>query len=113
MYEYSAKCMRVVDGDTLDCEIDLGFDIVIRERVRFAGINAPETRTRDLEEKKRGLASKARVMELCGEGTRFLLQTQYDRHGKYGRVIGRIILENGECLNDLLVEEGHAVSRNY
>lgn len=105
--------MRVVDGDTLDCEIDLGFDIVIRERVRFAGINAPETRTRDLEEKKRGLASKARVMELCGEGTRFLLQTQYDRHGKYGRVIGRIILENGECLNDLLVEEGHAVSRNY
>ncbi len=113
MYEYKAICTRVVDGDTLDCEIDLGFDIVIRERVRFAGINAPESRTRDLEEKKRGLASKARVMELCGGGTVFTLKTQYDKHGRYGRVMGRIILENVECLNDLLVEEGHAVPKDY
>ena len=62
MYEYSAKCLRVVDGDTLDCEIDLGFDIFIHERVRFYGIDAPESRTRDLEEKKRGLAAKDRVV---------------------------------------------------
>ena len=54
MYEYKAKLVRVVDGDTIDCEIDLGFDITVRQRVRFAGINAPESRTRDLEEKKRG-----------------------------------------------------------
>jgi len=113
MYEYSAKCTRVVDGDTIDCEIDLGFDITIRERVRFAGINAPESRTRDLEEKSRGLAAKARVSEILGQGERFILRTEYDRIGKYGRVIGVVILENGNNLNDLLVEEGHAVRKDY
>ena len=113
MYEYSAKCIRVVDGDTIDCEIDLGFDISIRERVRFHGINAPESRTRDLEEKKRGLAAKDRVIEVMKENETFVLRTKYDRIGKYGRVIGDIILENGDCLNDVLVEEGHAVRKNY
>ena len=113
MYEYSAKCIRVVDGDTIDCEIDLGFDVFIRERVRFAGINAPESRTRDLEEKSRGLAAKARVVELLGEGEKFTLKTEYDRLGKYGRVIGTIILENGESLNNMLVLEGHAVEKDY
>ena len=113
MYEYSAKCIRVVDGDTLDCDIDLAFDITIRERVRFHGINAPESRTRDLEEKKRGLAAKDRVIEVMKENETFVLRPKYDRLGKYGRVIGDIILENGDCLNDVLVEEGHAVRKNY
>ena len=113
MYEYSAKCIRVVDGDTLDCDIDLGFDITIRERVRFHGINAPESRTRDLEEKKRGLAAKARVIEVMKENETFVLRTKYDRLGKYGRVIGDIILENGDCLNDGLVEAGHAGRKHY
>ena len=113
MYEYKATCRRVVDGDTIDCDIDLGFDIMIHERVRFADINAPESRTRDLEEKKRGLAAKARVQELLSEGTEFILRTQYDKIGKYGRVIGVIVLSDGEILNEMLVSEGHAERRNY
>ena len=113
MYEYKAKCTRVVDGDTIDCEIHLGFDIVIRERVRLANINAPESRTRNLEEKVRGLASKDRVIELMEENEVFVLRTEYDRSGKYGRVIGVIVLSDGGILNDLLVSEGHAVAVNY
>ena len=112
MYEYKAICQRVVDGDTIDCTIDLGFDITIHERVRFADINAPESRTRDLEEKKRGLAAKARVSEILSVGTEFVLKTQYDKVGKYGRVIGVIILSSGEILNEMLVSEGHAERRN-
>ena len=61
MYTYKAKLDRVIDGDTIDVNIDLGFDIQIKKRVRFAGINSPESRTRDLEEKARGLAAKDRV----------------------------------------------------
>ena len=113
MYEYSAKCIRVIDGDTIDCEIDLGFDISIRERVRLAGINAPESRTRDLVEKSQGLAAKARVKEIMEENERFVLQTEYDKTGMYGRVIGTIVLFNGESLNDMLVSEGHAVKKDY
>ena len=58
MYTYKAKLDRVVDGDTLDANIDLGFDITVHKRIRLAGINTPESRTRDKEEKKRGLAAK-------------------------------------------------------
>ena len=58
MYTYKIKLDRVVDGDTIDAEIDLGFDVSVKKRVRFMGINTPESRTRDLEEKKRGLAAK-------------------------------------------------------
>ena len=64
MYIYSAKCLRVVDGDTLDAQVDLGFDTFKKIRIRLVGINTPESRTRDLEEKERGLAAKARVKEL-------------------------------------------------
>ena len=116
MYEYNATCIRVVDGDTVDCVIDLGFSIRHKVRVRLAGIDAPESRTRDLEEKKRGLDAKARVVEILNSNNnRFIIKTEYDRTGKYGRVIGTILLssENGESLNDLLVTEGHAVRRNY
>ena len=120
MYEYHAKCTRVVDGDTIDCEIDLGFDIITRQRIRFAGINAPESRTRDLEEKKRGLLAKDRVIELLNNNNNnFIIHTEYDRKGKYGRIIGTIFLssngdnEKSESLNDLLVTEGHAVRKNY
>ena len=61
MYEYKAKLVRVIDGDTIDCIIDLGFDVRLKERIRLKGIDTPETRTRDLEEKKRGFAAKERV----------------------------------------------------
>ena len=68
MYTYKARLDRVIDGDTIDANIDLGFDITVHKRIRLAGIDTPESRTRDLEEKKRGLASKARLIELIDKG---------------------------------------------
>ena len=75
MYEYKIKLDRVIDGDTIDAEIDLGFDIRTKKRIRFLGINTPESRTRDLEEKARGLAAKARVKELLENSTYIILKS--------------------------------------
>ena len=116
MYTYKAILDRVVDGDTIDVKIDLGFDVSIKKRVRFAGINAPESRTRDLEEKARGLAAKDRVKAILAENPSFTLEST--EIGKYGRVLGKIhinILDGSEgltqiCLNDQLIKEGHAVA---
>ena len=115
MYTYKAKLLRVVDGDTCDAQIDLGFDVSIKKRIRFAGINAPESRTRDLEEKARGLAAKDRVKAILAENPSFTLEST--EIGKYGRVLGKIhidVLDGVEgltqiCLNKQLIKEGHAV----
>ena len=110
MFEYEAECLRVVDGDTIDCRIDLGFDVWVKKRIRFYGINTPESRTRDLEEKKRVIAAKARVVDLLrtNEG-RFVLKSH--GVGKYGRVLGELFVDVGEedLLNvkDVLIREGH------
>ena len=64
MYTYNIELLRVVDGDTIDAKIDLGFDVFVKKRVRFLGVDTPESRTRDLEEKARGLAAKDRVIQL-------------------------------------------------
>ena len=111
MYTYKAKLDRVVDGDTIDVNIDLGFDISVHKRVRLAGINAPESRTRDLEEKKLGLAAKKRLITLLDKGS---LQIESKEVGKYGRVLGVLhvypdSLDLPININDTLVEEGHAV----
>tara|TARA_R110002020_G_scaffold66238_4_gene174273 strand:+ start:1200 stop:1556 length:357 start_codon:yes stop_codon:yes gene_type:complete len=111
MYTYKAKLDRVVDGDTIDVNIDLGFDISVHKRVRLAGINAPESRTRDLEEKKKGLAAKARLIELLKEGS---LVVESKELGKYGRVIGTLHMYPDNLnlpinVNETLVSEGHAV----
>ena len=105
MYTYKAKLDRVVDGDTIDANIDLGFDITIHKRIRLAGIDTPESRTRDLEEKARGLASKDKLVELLGDGD-FILESK--EVGKYGRVLGTLIVDNIN-INDTLVKEGFAV----
>ena len=105
MYTYKAKLDRVVDGDTVDAHINLGFDITIHKRIRLAGIDTPESRTRDLEEKARGLASKDRLKELL-EGGDFILESK--EVGKYGRVLGTLHVEDIN-VNDTLVEEGFAV----
>ena len=115
MYDYKAKLVRVVDGDTIDAEIDLGFDISVKKRIRLVGINTPECRTRDLEEKAKGLAAKDRVKAILAENPKFNLEST--ELGKYGRVLGKIhinILDGTEsltqiCLNDQLVKENHAV----
>jgi endonuclease YncB( thermonuclease family) len=124
MYQYKAKLARVVDGDTVDALIDCGFSTFKKERIRLYGINAPESRTRNKEEKKLGLAAKARLKELIKEGKNaFLVETIIDRKGKYGRLLGKLypIHEEhtpscGYCrerdkiksYNQILVDEGHA-----
>jgi len=106
MYEYSAKLIRIIDGDTLDAEIDLGFEVFVKKRVRLFGINAPETRTRDLEEKRDGLVTKRRLESLLGasEG-KFILKSH--GLGKYGRCLGEIFIDNVN-INKLLIKEGLA-----
>ena len=133
-YIYRAKLDRVVDGDTIDAMIDLGFDIWVKKRIRYMGMDAWESRTRDLEEKKKGLAAKARNKELIEEVS---AKSGYFRLksygvGKYGRVLGEIFVSPDfvgehitECIanpeskidlsydgwvsvNDILMEEGHA-----
>ena len=105
MYTYKAKLDRVVDGDTVDAHIDLGFDITIHKRIRLAGIDTPESRTRDLEEKARGLASKDKLIELLGDGD-FVLESK--EVGKYGRVLGTLYIDKLN-INQTLVDEGFAV----
>ena len=115
MYTYKIKLDRVIDGDTIDAYIDLGFDISVKKRIRFKGINTPESRTRDLEEKARGLAAKDRLKAIL-EGTKTI---QLNSHGvgKYGRCLGELhidFLDGKDCLtlvnvNELLIKEGHAV----
>ena len=112
MYEYKATMVKIVDGDTVDVSIDLGFDIQYNSRVRLYGINTPESRTRDLEEKKRGLAAKARVEELVPVGSSVILRTQKDGKGKFGRILGMIFKDiyAEDSINQMLVAEGHAVN---
>ena len=115
MYNYKISPLKIIDGDTIDAEIDLGFDIKVKKRVRFMGINAPESRTRDLEEKAKGLAAKDRVKALL-DGCK---NVQLKSHGigKFGRCLGEIMLDMVDgsekltlvSLNELLISEGHAV----
>ncbi len=109
LFHYKATVDRVVDGDTIDVTLDLGFDISYRGRVRFQGINAPESRTRDAVEKAAGLAAKRYVEDwINGHEQRVIIQTSLDDRGKFGRILGRILNDEGECLNDELVSLGHA-----
>jgi len=107
MYKYNAKVSRVVDGDTVDALVDLGFDTWKHVRIRMMGINTPESRTRDLEEKKRGLAAKDRLIELLSvNDNKFILQSH--GVGKYGRCLGELFVED-KNINQTLIAEGHAV----
>ena len=93
MHEYNCTIRRVVDGDTVDVDIDLGFGIwVHNERVRLFGIDTPESRTRDLEEKKAGLFAKDVVLHYLPEGSKQVLRTHKDKVGKYGRVLGEFVI---------------------
>ena len=87
--EYEAELIKVLDGDTIDCYIDLGFDLKVKKRIRYMGIDTWESRTRDLDEKKKGLAAKARNKELLEAGE-FKLKSFGT--GKFGRVLGEIFV---------------------
>ena len=105
-FVYQAELVRVVDGDTVDVILDLGFDVKLhKQRVRLAGIDTPESRTRDLAEKKLGLAAKERLKELC-VGT-FKIKSL--GKGKYGRILGIPYTEDGQDICQMLIKEGHAV----
>ena len=110
MFEYKAKLLRIVDGDTIDALVDLGFDTWKKVRIRMMGMNAPESRTRDLEEKKRGLAAKDRLGEILSlENENFFILKSHGV-GKYGRCLGEIFVEESKIsVNQTMINEGHAV----
>tara|TARA_B100001287_G_scaffold82984_1_gene69182 strand:- start:2333 stop:2782 length:450 start_codon:yes stop_codon:yes gene_type:complete len=118
MYEYKATVVKIVDGDTVDVDIDLGFGVVLKdERVRIMGIDTPESRTRDLTEKAFGLASKKRLTELLGDGG--VLRTRINKNGedmkgKFGRILGDFSVyhaptDSWRMATEIMIEEGHAV----
>ena len=113
MFEYFCKVTRVVDGDTIDVEVDLGFDIIHRARVRMMGIDTPESRTRNKAEKVLGLASKARLKELLAN-RKVKLETSKEGKGKFGRILATVWtsdkkgVEEYLNINEKLIEEGHA-----
>ena len=108
MYEYNCKIRRVVDGDTIDVDIDLGFDTwKCGERIRLFGVDCPECRSRDKEEKAAGLAAKDFVKRLLHDGGTYTLTTK--EKGKFGRYLGVIMLSDKTSVNAALVSENLAV----
>ena len=114
MYEYRAELIKVVDGDTVDVDIDLGFGVWLRnERVRIMGIDTPESRTSDKVEKLFGLAAKNRVKKMLEKNVvlkTFAAKDGEDMKGKFGRILGDFYIESeGKLLTEVMIEEGHAV----
>ena len=106
---YSCKLVRVVDGDTCDAMIDLGFDTWVKKRIRFMGVDTWESRTRDLKEKAKGLAAKRFTKDLLTESDDGKFSIISHGVGKYGRVLGEIFVKGHEkSVNELLIENGHA-----
>ena len=113
MYEYKVKITRVVDGDTVDAEVDLGFDTFIKDRIRLIGLDTPESRTRNKKEKALGLAAKAYLKELLRKNKGdIILRTSKEGKGKFGRILGTLLIYDGmTSVNQMLIDEGHA--RDY
>ena len=111
MYEYRVKqVLRVVDGDTIDVDIDLGFDISFTSRVRLAGIDTPESRTTDKREKVLGLEVKQRLKELLSKSSSLVIKTEKpDSTEKYGRILGWLFIDGAEkSINEGLIADGYA-----
>jgi len=111
--EYDVVVVKVIDGDTVDVDIDLGFGVTLRdERVRIMGIDTPESRTRDKVEDLFGEAAKARLKELMSEGAKLITTENKhgeDMKGKFGRILGDFKVGDKK-VTDILIEEGHAVA---
>jgi micrococcal nuclease len=107
MYEYNCEVTRVVDGDTVDVIIDLGFDISYKSRVRLYGIDTPESRTRDKDEKVRGLMSKQYLVDELSKG-QVVIKTYKDKKGKFGRVLGEMYVADRN-INLMMVDDYMAV----
>jgi micrococcal nuclease len=111
MYEYRVKkVLKVVDGDTIDVDIDLGFDISFTSRVRLAGIDTPESRTKDKDEKVLGLEVKDRLKHLISTANTVVIRTEKpDSSEKYGRILGWLFLDGAEkSVNEALIADGYA-----
>jgi len=109
---YNAEVKRVVDGDTFDIVIDLGFDTLRKGRVRLYGVNTPESRTKDLAEKQKGLAAKEFTDQWIKKANnKVKIETILDKNEKYGRVLARVWDETGNCLNTDIVAAG--LAREY
>jgi micrococcal nuclease len=117
LFEYKIVVTRVVDGDTVDAELDLGFQVKLRDRIRLYGLDTPESRTRNKWEKMLGLDAKARLKELIASARPLdkyrskvrrdiFVRTHKDGKGKFGRILGDIVV-NGQSANETLIKEGH------
>ena len=107
---YNATVVRIVDGDTIRLDIDLGFDIVLKNQsVRLYKVDTPECRTRDLKEKAAGLLAKSVVQNLIALGERVFIRTKLDTKGKFGRLLGTIITTDNININEHLVNNNYAV----
>lgn len=114
MYEYRVYVKRVIDGDTVDVDVDLGFGVVLKdERIRLEGIDTPESRTSDRVEKLFGIAAKRKVEQLLISGDCILVSKTYDSRGKFGRILGDIVVVHGESrlsVCETLIKERFAVA---
>ena len=109
MHEYKVKIRRIVDGDTIDVDIDLGFNMILsKQRIRLYGIDTPESRTRDKEEKFYGKLSAKFLKEQCKNNSEIFLKTYLDKKGKFGRILGEFIVD-GVNINKLMIEKYMAV----
>jgi micrococcal nuclease len=107
---YNANVVRIVDGDTIRLDIDLGFDIVLKNQsVRLYKVDTPECRTRDLKEKAAGLLAKEVVQNLIAVGERVFIRTKLDTKGKFGRLLGTIITTDNININEHLIDNNYAV----
>ena len=111
MYQYKAIITKVIDGDTVDVDIDLGFEVWLRnQRIRLYGIDTPESRTSDKVEKVFGNLAKSKILEFCPVGSSIILQTKTDdSRGKYGRILGELIVD-GVNVNQYMIDNNYAVA---
>ena len=113
MYHYKAKLVRVIDGDTIDVDIDLGFGVWMRnQRIRMYGIDAPESRTSNQTEKVYGVASKRFLEGMCDDKNGLVLRTHKDKKGKFGRILGELWRTTDyadQSINEYMIEKYHAV----
>ena len=113
MYVYRCNVVKIIDGDTVDVDIDLGFGVWMRnERVRLYGIDTPESRTRDLVEKRYGLAAKQYLTNMLDDEGRIVLKTHKDKTGKFGRILGELWRTTNfadQSINNYMIEKHHAV----
>ena len=114
MFEYNFKLRKIVDGDTIDVDIDLGFGVWLKkQRIRMMGIDTPESRTSDDEEKVYGLLAKQRLTNLLADAK--VLRTFQDERGKYGRILGEVVCyyaaeDRWAGSSEIMIAEGHGVA---